>query len=101
MSIKSLPTIRVLAEMQRNAEEFEYQIGTSGETYTVATPDEPLTFDLARADDTGSTAALGYLFEGLTDISRLTDLPEPLLAEHWDTSEDGLTWTFRMHQDVR
>ena len=92
---------RVLAELQRNAEEFEYRVGTRGGTYTVATLSEPLTFNLALADDTGSTAVLGYLFEGLTEISWLTDRPEPLLAERWDTSEDGLTWTFHLRQGVQ
>ena len=92
---------RVIAELQQNAEEFEYAAGTPGGTYTVATLGEPLTFNLALARDTGSTAVLGYLFEGLTEVSWLTDRAEPLLAESWDNSEDGLTWTFHLREDVQ
>ena len=44
---------------------------------------------------------MGYLFEGLTETSWLTDEVEPALAESWTHSEDGLAWTFRLRQDVR
>ena len=44
---------------------------------------------------------LGYLFEGLTETSWLTDEVEPGLAESWERSEDGLTWTFHIRRDVR
>ena len=43
---------------------------------------------------------LSYLFEGLTETSWLTDQVEPLLAESWEHSEDGLTWTFHLRKDV-
>ena len=43
---------------------------------------------------------LGYLFEGLTETSWLTDEVEPALAESWERSADGLTWTFRLRTDV-
>ena len=92
---------RVLAELQRNAEDFEYEIGTRGGTYTAATLSEPLTFNLALADDTGSIAVLAYLFEGLTAISWLTDRPEPRLAERWESSDDGLIWTFHLRRGVQ
>ena len=44
---------------------------------------------------------MGYLFEGLTETSWLTDEVEPALAESWERSEDGLTWTFYLRKDVR
>ena len=44
--------------------------------------------------------ALVYIYDRL--ISRDYDFNyEPSLAESWDTSEDGLTWTFHLREDVK
>ena len=69
-------------------------------TLTIATISEPLTFNLALANDTGSSGVLGYLFEGLTDTSWLTNQVEPGLAETWEVSDDGLKWTLDLRRDV-
>ena len=89
-----------IAELRRNAETFEYAIGQAGGSVTVATISEPLTFNLAIANDASSSGILSYLFDGLTEISWLTDEVEPSLAESWERSDDGLTWTFHLRQDV-
>ncbi len=83
-----------------NAERFEYSGGKRGGALTVATISDPLTFNLAVANDASSSGVLGYLFEGLTEISWLTDEVEPALAESWEHSDDGLTWTFNLRRDV-
>ncbi len=88
-------------ELKANAEAFEYTIGQPGGALTFATISEPLTFNLAVSKDSGSSGVLGHLFEGLTETSWLTAEVEPALAESWTHSEDGLTWTFRLRQDVR
>ena len=84
-----------------NAEEFEYTIGRNGGDLTFATVSEPLTFNLAISTDASSSGVLGYLFEGLTETSWLTDEVEPALAESWEHSEDGFTWTFHLRKDVQ
>ena len=89
-----------LAQLRRNASSFEYAVGRSGGSLNVATISEPLTFNLALANDASSTGILGYLFDGLTETSWLTDEVEPSLAESWEHSEDGLTWTFHLRRDV-
>ncbi len=91
----------VVDRLRENAGEFEYAVGTHGGALTVATISEPLTFNLAIANDASSSGVLGYLFEGLTLASWLTDEVEPELAESWERSEDGLTWTFHLRRDVR
>jgi len=88
-------------ELKENAAAFQYTIGQPGGTLTSATISEPLTFNLAISKDAGSSGVLGYLFEGLTETSWLTDEVEPALAESWTHSEDGLTWIFLLHQDAR
>ena len=95
-----LPGISTVDVLKRNAEEFEYTIGTPGGALTIATISEPLTFNLAVSNDASSSGVLGYLFEGLTETSWLTDRVEPLLAESWERSDDGLTWTFHLRRDV-
>lgn len=91
----------VVVRLQANADAFEYAIGEYGGELTFSTIAEPLTFNLALANDAGSSGVLSYLFEGLTDISWLSGQPEPNLAESWDVSADGLTWTFFLRRDVR
>ncbi len=88
-------------QLRRNAAQFEYSIGKRGGTLSFATISEPLTFNLAISKDASSSGVLGYLFEGLTETSWLTDEVEPRLAESWERSEDGLTWTFHLRKDVR
>ena len=91
----------VVDRLKENADEFEYTIGNHGGALTSATISEPLTFNLAISTDASSSGVLGYLFEGLTETSWLNDEVEPLLAESWERSEDGLTWTFHLRDDVR
>ena len=91
----------VVEQLRANAEAFSYGIGTAGGTITTATISEPLTFNGVLANDSYSSGLLGYLFEGLTEVSWLTDEVEPALAESWEHSADGLTWTFRLRRDVR
>ncbi len=90
----------LVVRLRNNAEEFGYTVGSHGGRLTVATISEPLTFNLAVSNDAGSSNVLGYLFEGLTETSWLTDEVEPALAQSWEHSDDGLTWTFHLRRDV-
>ncbi len=96
-----VPSMVIVEELRRNAEGFSYEIGNHGGTLTVATISEPLTFNLALARDAGSSGVLGYLFEGLTETSWLNDEIEPLLAQSWERSDDGLRWVFHLRDDVQ
>lgn len=42
---------------------------------------------------------LGFVFEGLIKLDKKLG-PVPVLAKDWEASEDGLTWTFHMKQNV-
>ncbi len=95
------PQPSIVDQLKMNAEEFEYTIGRHGGDLTFATVSEPLTFNRAISTDSSSSGVLGYLFEGLTETSWLTDEVEPALAESWTHSEDGLTWTFHLRKDVQ
>lgn len=90
----------IVSELKESAADFAYAIGTQGGQVTYSTIGEPLTFNLALANDTSSSGFLSYLFEGLTETSWLTNAVEPALAESWEHSEDGLTWVFHLRKDV-
>ena len=90
----------IVADLNENATDFAYAIGTGGGQITYSTIGEPLTFNLALSNDSSSSGYLSYLFEGLTETSWLTNEVEPALAESWEHSADGLTWTFHLRKDV-
>ena len=91
----------LIAQLKENAARFEYSAGKPGGTLTLSTISGPKTFNLAISTETSSTQILDYLFEGLVETSWLTAEVEPGLAERWESSEDGLVWTFYLRQDVR
>ena len=47
-----------IAQLRRNAQSFEYAIGQAGGSLAVATISEPLTFNLALANDASSSGVL-------------------------------------------
>ncbi|HUO11221.1 MAG TPA: peptide ABC transporter substrate-binding protein [Caulobacteraceae bacterium] len=56
---------------------------------------EPTTLDPAHIDGTWETTIVSQLLVGLTE-RRADGGVEPALARSWQTSADGLTWTFRL-----
>ena len=90
-----------IAQLNENTRDFSYQVGRPGGSINYASIGGPLTFNLAISNDASTSGALGYLFEGLTETSWLTNQVEPALAESWTHSDDGLTWTFNIRRDVR
>ena len=58
------------------------------------------TLDPQTAEDPDSIDVIENLFVGLTRYNPETGRVEPALADSWDISDDGLTWTFRLRDDV-
>lgn len=61
---------------------------------------DSVTLDPARSNDSESVLATGQIFEGLVRIKEESLQVEPCLAESWQVSPDGLTWTFRLRRGV-
>ena len=61
---------------------------------------EPSSMDPNLAQDTFAINSLEGLFLGLTNINNETNEIEPELATDWETSDDGLVWTFHMRDDA-
>jgi peptide/nickel transport system substrate-binding protein len=48
-----------------------------------------------------SYEVMGLTYDLLVDSSPKDSSPVPGLADSWETSEDGLTWTFHLNKDAR
>jgi oligopeptide transport system substrate-binding protein len=58
------------------------------------------TMDPSKATDTSSFTVMNNTMEGLTRIDADGKV-EPGVAESWEASEDGLTWTFKLREDSK
>jgi peptide/nickel transport system substrate-binding protein len=67
----------------------------------LSTTSDPRSFNDIIAKETSTTLVTGLLFEGLTTVDVFTLKVKPHLAESWEVSADGLTWTFHLRQDVK
>ena len=71
-----------------------------GLSLALSTASEPVTLDPNLASDYYSIVPIEQMFLGLTNINNETGEIEPELATSWESSEDGLTWTFNLRDDV-
>ncbi|MCZ2829913.1 ABC transporter substrate-binding protein [Modestobacter sp. VKM Ac-2986] len=75
--------------------------GGGGGTFVFGAAGDPTMFDPALATDGESFRVTRQIYEGLlTNAPGTADL-EPALAESYDVSEDGLTYTFALREGVK
>lgn len=60
---------------------------------------EPPTYDPSLATDSQSIFGIRQMFMGLTGFNEKAEVV-PSLATEWSASEDGLTWSYTMRNDV-
>lgn len=60
---------------------------------------DPRSLDPAVSTDVPTGRAVGYLFDGLTRFTPDARV-EPALAERWDVTPDGITYTFHLRHGV-
>ena len=75
--------------------------GIDKEQYLNVLTKEPKTLDVSKATDAYASDILVDAMDALTRIEKKGDGPEepaPAAAESWKTSEDGLTWTFKIRE---
>jgi oligopeptide transport system substrate-binding protein len=63
-------------------------------------PGDIPTLDPALGTDTSSIQIIIETFVGLTRADEVTNVVQPGMATSWDISEDGLTYTFNLRDDV-
>ncbi|HJO25459.1 MAG: peptide ABC transporter substrate-binding protein [Myxococcota bacterium] len=62
---------------------------------------EPKTLDPSLMNGEPEMRVATAIFEGLTRRDAKTLRPVPGVAESWEVSDDGLTWTFHLRPDAR
>jgi ABC-type transport system substrate-binding protein len=73
----------------------------SSSRLSVAFDQEPNTFDIPHFSTSHQAASVVRLVEeGLAEVDARGRL-RPLLAERWEVSQDGRTWTFHLRRGVR
>ncbi|WAA66955.1 ABC transporter substrate-binding protein [Microbacterium oxydans] len=69
-------------------------------TFVFAASSDPASLDPAFAQDGESFRVSRQIFEGLVGTKPGTADPAPLLAESWEPSEDGMSYTFALKEGV-
>jgi len=75
--------------------------GETDQTFTFGAAGAPSVLDPLYATDGETFRVVRQMMEGLVGFKPGTADVEPLLAESWDSSTDGLTWTFKIRQGVK
>ncbi|MFP4013816.1 MAG: ABC transporter substrate-binding protein [Chitinispirillaceae bacterium] len=86
--------------LQKKAESFEPSIGKPGGEIILSSFSDPKSFNPITSTETSTSEFTNLMYEGLTAVDGVTLEVEPALAERWEISEDGLTWTFYMRPGV-
>lgn len=73
---------------------------TDTNTLTVAISQQVDSFNPFTAQLAVTTNILRHVYDSIVTVDPETNEPAPSLAESWDTSDDGLTWTFNLRDDV-
>lgn len=62
---------------------------------------DPKTFNPPTSNESSSSDILLYAFEGLTTVDGVTGKVVPAIADRWESSDDGLVWTFHIRDAAR
>lgn len=77
------------------------EAGIRTRTLLVGNAAEPGDLDPHLASILTDQIIINALFEGLTALDEQTTQPGPAAAESWSVSDDGLTWTFHLRENLR
>ncbi len=75
--------------------------GAAGGTLVFGTSSDPVVLDGAYVSDGESLRVIDQIFETLVTTKPGGTEIEPLLADSWTASDDGLDWTFTLHPGVK
>ncbi len=74
-------------------------VARTGGTLRVGLSADPAELDPHKTSLTAAWHVLEHIYEGLVTTNAALE-PVPVLAEEWEISEDGLTYTFKLRQGV-
>lgn len=89
------------AEEEQPAGEEPAGEATTVDTFTYAQGADPRGLDPALVDDGESSKVIVNIYEGLLKYNDESTDVEPSLAESWEISDDGLSYTFKLREGVK
>ena len=87
-------------EIQRRAEAFVNSIGMAGGEIVLSTISDPKSFNPITSTEVSTSTFTALMFEGLLTRNGVTLEVEPNIAERWESSDDGIVWTFFIRPGV-
>lgn len=72
------------------------EIGRYGGRFVLSQTTGPKTFNAMMGNETSTNDVTDRMFTSLADFNNGTQQEVPMLARSWDTSPDGLTWTWHL-----
>lgn len=96
----SVALVGSLGACAQSDREEDSEAGGGKDTLVFATAGDPKVLDPAFASDGESFRVARQIFEGLVTTGEGTAEIEPALATDWESSPDGLTWTFNLREGV-
>lgn len=81
-------------------EETSSEASTGRDSIVIAVASDVLSMDPYRYNETPTNQFMLHIYEGLVERDANGDIV-PALAETWEMSEDGVTWTFNLRKDVK
>ena len=75
--------------------------GASERSFVQRLSSQPVSLDPSKSNRTADDQVIWLLYDALTQLSADGTQMEPALAERWEQSADGLTFTFRLRRNVR
>ena len=98
--LASILTVALLAGCSSSTTSTTTATTTSSKTVAIATDTDISSMNSATATDGTSLQALGLCMSGLVQLDS-DGVAQPDLAESWEVSEDGLTYTFHIRDDAK
>lgn len=80
---------------EQKTEDIQETAPKEGQTITYNLGAQPGSIDPAKCNEVVGFNVIYNVFEGLVRLDENSN-PEPGMAEKWDISQDGLTWTFHL-----
>lgn len=99
--LRLLLALMVLALAACARRETPAQAGLRTQTLLLGNAAEPADLDPQTAAVLNDQIITLALFEGLTWLDEASTKPVPGAAERWETSNDGLTWTFHLRAGLQ
>ena len=97
-----IPNPPFQGEIPEGAMASDGEVGSYGGTLVLALPSNPKSFNPITSSEVSTAwVVAGPIYRPLTDYDNKEQKDVPSLAESWETSPDGLVWTFRLRKGVR